>query len=73
MMTESERQLLLDLELLDARWTNEWAEHVKHDTQPTREDERRHLLELKKIITDRWLRAYKDSSELVHELIKDLD
>ena len=51
-MTDAERRLMLDLELLYDKWSREWGERVRNDTQPTREDERVHLLELKKIITD---------------------
>ena len=50
MITDAERRLVLDLELLHDKWTREWAEHVKDDTHPTREDERRHLLELRRVI-----------------------
>lgn len=52
MMTDSERRLMTDLELLHDKWSREWAAHVRNDTQPTREDERVHLVELKKVITD---------------------
>lgn len=52
MMTEAEKRLMIDLELLHDKWTREWAGRVKNDTQPTREDERRHLIEFKKVITD---------------------
>lgn len=52
MMTDAEKRLMIDLELLYDKWTREWAERVRNDTQPTREDERVHLQELKKVITD---------------------
>lgn len=52
MMTDAEKRLLIDLELLYDKWTLEWAERVRNDIQPTREDERIHLQEFKKIITD---------------------
>lgn len=52
MMTDAERRLTLDLELLYDRWSREWVEHVRNDTQLTREEERRHLLEFRKIFTD---------------------
>ena len=52
MMTDAERRLLVDLELLYSKWSGEWAMHVRSNTQPTREDERVHLQELKKIITN---------------------
>lgn len=52
MMTDAEKRLMIDLELLYDKWTREWAERVRNDTQPTREDERVHLQELRKIITD---------------------
>ena len=52
MMTDAERRLMLDLELLYDKWSREWAYRVRNDMQPTREDERVHLMELKKIITD---------------------
>lgn len=52
MMSDAERRLVLDFELLYDKWTREWAGHVRNDTQPTREDERRHLMEFKKIFTD---------------------
>ena len=52
MMTEAEKWLMIDLELLYDKWTLEWAERVRTDTQPTREDERRHLVEFKKVITN---------------------
>lgn len=51
-MTDAERRLVLDLELLYDKWSREWANRVHTNTQPTREDERMHLLELKKIIND---------------------
>ena len=52
MMTDAEKRLMIDLELLYDKWTREWAERVYNDTQPTREDERMHLVEFRKIITD---------------------
>lgn len=52
MMTDAEKRLMIDLELLYDKWTREWAECVRNGTQPTREDERVHLQELKKVITD---------------------
>lgn len=52
MMTDAERRLMLDLELLYDKWSREWAERVRNNTQPTRETERMHLLELKKLIID---------------------
>lgn len=52
MMTEPERRLMLDLELLYTDLLFEFGRHVREDTQPTREDERRHMLKLKKIILD---------------------
>lgn len=52
MMTDAEKRLMIDLELLYDKWTREWAERVRNNTQPTREDERVHLQELKKVITD---------------------
>ena len=52
MMTDAEKRLMIDLELLYDKWCREWAERVQNDTQPNREDERGHLQELKKIITD---------------------
>ena len=52
MMTDAEKRLMLDLELLYDKWTREWAERVSNGTQPTREDERRHLQEFKKVIVD---------------------
>jgi hypothetical protein len=52
MMTDAERRLLLDLELMYDEWLREWGERVRNDTQPTREDERVYLLKLKKIMTD---------------------
>lgn len=52
MITDAEKRLILNLELLYDKWSREWAERVKDDTQPTRDDERAHLLELKKLITD---------------------
>lgn len=52
MMTDAERSLMTDLELLYDKWSREWCAHVCDDTQPTRNDERNHLLELKKLITD---------------------
>ena len=51
MMTDAERRLMLDLELLYDKWSREWGDRVRNDTQPTREDERLHLLEFKRIIT----------------------
>ena len=51
-MTDAEKQLMIDLELLYDKWLREWADRVHNDTQPTREDERAHLAEFKKIITD---------------------
>ena len=54
MMSDAEKQLMIDLELLYDKWTREWAARVSNDTQPTREDERVHLQELKKVITDHW-------------------
>lgn len=52
MITDAEKRLIVNLELLYDKWSREWAERVRNNTQPTREDERVHLLELKKIITD---------------------
>ena len=52
MMTDAEKRLMVDLELMYDKWSREWADRVRNDTQPTREDERIHLLEFKKIITD---------------------
>ena len=54
MMTDAEKRLMTDLELLYNKWSREWVEHVSNDAHPTIEDERVHLLELKKIITDHW-------------------
>lgn len=51
-MTDAEKRLMIDLELLYDKWVREWIERVRDDTQPTREDERVHLQEFKKIITD---------------------
>lgn len=51
MMTDAERRLILDLELLHNKWSLEWLAHVRNDTQPTREDMKVCLQELKKIIT----------------------
>lgn len=52
MMTDAEKRLMIDLELLYDKWTREWADRVRNDMQPTREDERVHLQEFKKVITD---------------------
>ena len=52
MMTEPERRLMLDLELFHDELIREWYRRACNDTQPTREDERRHILKLKKIILD---------------------
>lgn len=52
MMTDPERRLMLDLELLYWDWLREWGKRVRNDTQPTREDERQYILKLKKIILD---------------------
>lgn len=52
MMTDAEKRLMIDLELLYDKWTREWAERVREGTQPTREDERVHLQELRKVIVD---------------------
>ena len=52
MMSDAERHLIINIELLYDKWAREWAERVRNNTQPTREDERVHILELKKIITD---------------------
>ena len=52
MMTDAEKRLMINLELLYDKWLREWAEHVRNDTQPTRDDEREHILELKTIITN---------------------
>ena len=43
---------MVDLELLYDKWSREWGERVRKNTQPTREDERMHLVEFKKVITD---------------------
>lgn len=51
-MTDAEKRLVIDLELLYDKWTNEWAAHVRNNTQPTREDERVHIQELKELITN---------------------
>ena len=51
-MTDAEKRLMTDLELLYDKWSREWGEHVRNDVQPTREDERVHLQEFKKIITN---------------------
>ena len=52
MMTDAEKQLMTDLELLYDKWSHEWSMRVRNDTQPTRDDEREHILELKTIITN---------------------
>ena len=52
MMTDAEKRLIIDLELLYDKWSREWLERIHNDTQLSREDERVRLLELKKIITD---------------------
>jgi hypothetical protein len=54
MMTDAERRLMTDLELLYDDWAREWLCRVRDNTQPTREDERRHLMGLKKVISDHW-------------------
>ena len=54
MMTDAERRLMVDLELLYDKWSREWANRVRNNTQPTREDQRMQLLEFKKIIADHW-------------------
>ena len=50
MMTDAEKRLMIDLELLYDKWSREWATHVRNDTQPTREDQRKQLQEFKKVI-----------------------
>lgn len=52
MMTDAEKRLIIDLELLYDKWSREWSKRLHNDTQPTLEDERVHLLELRKIFTD---------------------
>lgn len=52
MMTDAEKRLMIDLELFYDKWLREWATRVCNDMQPTREDERAHLQEFKKIIID---------------------
>ena len=52
MMSEAEKKWMLDLELLYDKWSREWMAHVHNNTHPTRENERVHLAELKKIITN---------------------
>lgn len=51
-MTDAEKRLIIDLELLYDKWTREWVDHVRNGTQPTREDERVHLQEFRKLIVD---------------------
>lgn len=51
-MTDAERRLMLALELLYDKWSREWGDRVRNDTQPTRDDELMHLLELKSIILE---------------------
>ena len=52
MMTDAEKRLMIDLELLYDKWTREWVNRVRNDVQPTLEDERIHLDEFRKIIAD---------------------
>lgn len=54
MMTDAERRLMTDLELLHDKWAREWARHALNGTQPTLEEERVHLHEFKKVIVDHW-------------------
>lgn len=54
MMTDAEKRLMLDLELLYDKWVREWAARVRNNTQLSREDERLRLQEFKKVITDHW-------------------
>lgn len=51
-MTDAEKRLVVDLELLYDKWTREWVSHIRCDTHPTRETERIHLQEFKKFITE---------------------
>lgn len=73
MMTETEKRLRIDLELLYNKWMHELASHVRNNTQPTRDDERAHLLELKKIIVGDVASNPTKRKEIIRELIKDLD
>ena len=73
MMTETEKRLRIDLELLYNKWMHELANHVRNDIQPTRDDERAHLLELKKIIVGDVASNPTKKKEIIRELIKDLD
>ena len=52
MMTDAEKRLMIDLELLYDKWAREWTRRVIDNTQPTREDEQTHLKEFKKVFTD---------------------
>lgn len=73
MMTETEKQLMIELELLYNKWMHELASHVRNGTQPTRDDERAHLLDLKKIIVGDVASNPTKRKEIIRELIKDLD
>ena len=64
MRTDTEKKLMVELELLCGKWSREWLSHVCNDTQPTRDDERAHLRELRKIVSD-W--EISRSAELAEE------
>lgn len=61
-MDDAKRRLVTDLELCYDRWSREWAMWVRNDTQPTRDDVRSLLLELKEIIMDH---SEKDMRKLI--------
>ena len=72
MRINPERRLMLDLELLHASWGHEYVMNIRNNVQPTREDEHRHLQELRKIIVDHQLKHYESTADVFNELTEDL-
>ena len=72
MRIDPERRLMVDLELLYNSWTQELGMKIRNDIQPTREDERRHLQELKRLIVDHQLKHYESTADIFNELTEDL-